>query len=245
MTTKIGDMSVRASRTFGLVAGLGVGAGIFYYKSLVDAHLARGLSPSLLMVHADVRKVMQLAQERKAQELAEYLTGLLQHLADGGAELATIPAFSPQICAAELARMTPLPLIDLLDAIAAEAARRKLKRLAVFGARVTMETHLFGRLQGLDVVGLSNEETNLVSNIYVRVVEAAKASSEDYEQLRSLAHKVVERENLDAIVLAGTDLALVFNEENTDFPYLDGARVHIWAIMDQMAAGSSRGSLPG
>jgi aspartate racemase len=232
-------MSVRASRTFGLVAGLGVGAGIFYYKSLVDAHLARGQSPNLLMVHADVRKVMQLAQERKAQELAEYLTGLLQHLAKGGAELATIPAFSPQICAPELARMTPLPLIDLLDAIAAETARRKLKRVAILGARVTMETHLFGRLQGHDVVGLSSEETNLVSNIYARIVEAAKASAEDYEQLRSLAHKVIERENLDAIVLAGTDLALVFNEENTDFPYLDGARVHIRAIMDQLAAPSA------
>ena len=230
---------MRASRTFGLVAGLGVGAGIFYYKSLVDAHLARGQSPNLLMVHADVRKVMQLAQERKAQELAEYLTGLLQHLAKGGAELATIPAFSPQICAAELARMTPLPLIDLLDAIAAEAARRKLKRVAIFGARVTMETHLFGRLQGHDVVGLSSEETNLVSNIYVRVVEAGKASAKDYEQLRSLAHKVIKRENLDAIVLAGTDLALVFNEENTDFPYLDGARVHIRAIVDQLAAPSA------
>jgi aspartate racemase len=232
-------MSVRASRTFGLVVGLGVGAGIFYYKSLVDAHLARGLSPRLLMVHADGRKVMRLAQERKVQELAEYLAGLLQHLADGGAELAAIPAFSPQICAAELAGMTPLPLIDLLDAISEEAARRELKRVAVFGARVTMETHLFGRLQGCDVIGLSKEETNLVSNIYVRVVEEAKASSEDHEQLRSLAHKVIERESLDAIVLAGTDLAFVFDEKNTHFPYLDGARVHIQAIMDQLAASSA------
>lgn len=222
------------SRTFGLVAGLGVGAGIFYYKSLVDAHLARGLSPSLLMIHADVRKVVRLAQERKAQELAEYLVGLLQHLADGGAELAAIPAVSPQICAAELAQRSPLPLITLLDAIAADAARRKLQRVAVFGARVTMETGFFGALQGCDVIGLSNEETNLVSDIYVRVVEKAKASSADYEQLRSLAHKVIERDNLDAIVLAGTDLALVFNEENADFPHLDGARVHIKAIMDAL-----------
>jgi aspartate racemase len=231
--------NVHASRTFGLVAGLGVGAGIFYYKSLVDAHLARGLSPSLLMVHADVRKVMRLAQERKAEELAEYLSGLLQHLADGGAELATIPAFSPQVCAAELAGMTPLPLVNLLDVIAAEAARRQLKRVAVFGARVTMETHLFGRLQGCDVVGLSSEETDLVSNIYVRVIEEGKASSVEREQLRALAHKLIERENLDAIVLAGTDLAFVFNEENTDFPYLDGARVHIQAIMDELAASSA------
>jgi hypothetical protein len=29
---------------FGLVAGLGAGAGIFYYRTLVEAHLARGLS---------------------------------------------------------------------------------------------------------------------------------------------------------------------------------------------------------
>ena len=32
-------------KTLGLVAGLGVGAGVFYYRSLVEAHLAaRSLS---------------------------------------------------------------------------------------------------------------------------------------------------------------------------------------------------------
>jgi aspartate racemase len=177
---------------------------------------------------------MGLAQERRAQELAEYLCGLLQQLAGGGAELATIPAFSPQICAAELAAMTPIPLIGLLDAIAAEAVRRKLRRVAVLGARVTMETGLFGKLDGCDVIGLKKEETDLVSGIYSRIVETAKASAEEYEQLRSVAHRAIEREKLDAIVLAGTDLAFVFDESNTDFPHLDGARVHIRAIADAL-----------
>ena len=102
-------------RMFGLVAGLGIGAGIFYYRSLVNAHLARGLSPRILMVHADVRRVTGLAAARQTQELATYLTGLLRQLAGGGAQIATIPAFSPQICARELAEMTPIPLISLLD----------------------------------------------------------------------------------------------------------------------------------
>lgn len=191
------------------------------------------------MVHADVRRVMRLAQERRARELAEYLAGLLQRLADGGAELATIPAFSPQICAAELAVMTPVPLIGLLDAIAAEAARRELRRVAVFGARVTMETGLFGRLDGCDVIGLRSDETELVSDIYTRVVEEAKASAEAYDQLRLLAHTAIDREKLDAIVLAGTDLAFVFDETNTDFPHLDGARVHIGAIMEAISGTGS------
>ena len=36
---------------------------------------------------------------------------------------------------------------------------------------------------------------------------------------------------VDAIVLAGTDLSLIFDEANTDFPHVDCARVHIQAIM--------------
>jgi|SRR5579872_4025190 len=222
-------------RTFGLVAGLGVGAGIFYYRSLVKAHAARGLSPSILMVHADVRRVMAHAAARQVHELASYLTGLLRQLAGGGAEIGTIPAFSPQICAQELAEMTPLPLISLLDVIAAEVERRKLERVAIFGARVTVETKLFGRLQNADVITPNPAEVDLLSDIYVRIVEEERASEADYATLRALAHALIDRERLDAILLAGTDLSFVFNPENTDFPHLDGARRHLDAIMRRIA----------
>jgi aspartate racemase len=221
--------------TFGLVAGLGVGAGMFYYKALVNAHLSRGLSPRILMVHADVRRVMDHAAARETRELAAYLTGLLRQLADGGARIGSIPAFSPQICARELTEMTPLPLIDLLDVIVAEVERRKLRRIAIFGARVTMETKLFGRLANVDVVTPSLREVDLLNDIYVRIVREAQAFGEDYETLRAIAHTLIHRERLDAILLAGTDLSFVFNPDNTDFPHVDGARTHIDAIMHKLA----------
>lgn len=217
--------------TFGLVAGLGVGAGIFYYRSLVNAHLTRGLSPRILMVHADVRRVMAHAAARETRLLATYLAGLLRQLADGGAQTGTIPAFAPQICAQELAEMTPLPLVNLLDAIVSEVERRKLQRVSVFGARVTMETNLFGRLENVEVVSPNPAEIDLVANTYVRIVEDEHASQHDYENLRALAHTLIHRERLDAILLAGTDLSFVFKPDNTDFQHVDGARVHIDAIM--------------
>jgi len=229
----------------GLVAGLGVGAGIFYYRSLVNAHAALGLSPRILMTHADVRKVLGLANARKTRELAEYLAELLRQLAAGGAQFATIPAFAPQVCARELAEITPLPLDSLLDAIAEEVDRRGLRRVAVFGARVTMETGLFGRLQGLaDVISVPSAEIDRVAGIYGNIVANERASEEEFDALRTLAHKLVERERLDAILLAGTDLAFVFDPGNTDFPHLDGARTHIDAIMRrcQLRLGSSTNS---
>jgi aspartate racemase len=229
--------------TFGLVAGLGVGAGIFYYRSLVNTLLARGLSPSILTVHADVRRVMALAQAREARELATYLSTLLGQLADGGAQIATIPAFSPQICARELAEITPLPLIDLLDAIVAEVDRRGWQRVAIFGARVTMETKLFGRLEDRDVVTPKPSEVDLASSIYVRIVEGERASAEDEATLRALARTLIDRERLDGILLAGTDLSLVFTPENTEFPHIDGARTHIDSIVETLALEEQRGSV--
>ena len=221
--------------TFGLVSGLGVGAGIFYYKALVDGHLARGLTPRLLMIHADARYVVAQAAAQNRMELAEYLAGLLKQLALGGAEIATIPAFSPQVCVSELMAITPLPLISLLDAIAAEVERRRLRRVALFGARVTMETRMFGALQDTEVITPKAEEIDAVADIYQRVVQEAQASKADFERLRAIAHRLIERERLDGIILAGTDLAFVFNPNNTDFPHLDGARVHIEAIMRALA----------
>jgi aspartate racemase len=228
--------------TFGLVAGLGVGAGIFYYRSLVNAHLALGLTPRIVIVHANVQKVLSLANARESRQLAEYLAGLLEQLAGAGAKIATIPAFAPQVCVEELAERTPLPLIGLLDAIVAEVQRRSLARVAVFGARVTMETGLFGRLQGgSDVILPRPEEVNRISTIYGEIVRNEKASAAEFEELRALAHALVRREKLDAILIAGTDFSFVLNPENTDFPHVDGARVHVDEIMRRLTVEQDAG----
>jgi len=188
------------------------------------------------MVHAEVRKVMALAAAHETRQLADYLGGLLRQLAGAGAQMATIPAFSPQVCAQELAEITPLPLISLLDAIVAEVERRRLDRVAIFGARVTMETGLFGRLRDVAaVVSPLPAEIDKISATYKKIVEDERASAQDFDDLRSIAHRLIESEQLDAIVLAGTDFSFVFGPENTDFPHLDGARTHIEAIMQAVA----------
>ncbi len=55
-----------------------------------------------------------------------------------------------------------------------------------------------------------------------------------YRALHQLAHTLIEREGIEAIILAGTELSLFFNRANTDFPHIDGARLHLEAIMEQL-----------
>ena len=56
-------------------------------------------------------------------------------------------------------------------------------------------------------------------------------SEAQHRGLTALARTLRERDGVEAILLAGTDLSAIFNDTNTDFPHLDCARVHIQAIM--------------
>src|SRR5512132_362406 len=105
----------------------------------------------LLSAHADVNQVRAFVETDDRAGLARYLAGFVSSLAAGGAEISAIVAITPHICAAELAAISPLPLIDIVSGVAAEVQARRLRRVALLGTRFTVESRMFGRL-GVDVV---------------------------------------------------------------------------------------------
>ena len=54
-----------------------------------------------------------------------------------------------------------------------------------------------------------------------------------------MAKTLVRRDSVDAILLAGTDLTLLFDESNTDFPHVDCAALHIQAILESLERGEA------
>jgi len=93
---------------------------------------------------------------------------LIVRLSDAGAQVAAIPAVTPHLCAPELTQRSPIPLVSLVDEIAREVRHREPKRVALFGTRFTMETGLFGRLQGVDVVMPKAAEIDFIHQAYVQ-----------------------------------------------------------------------------
>jgi len=222
------------ARCLGLVGGLGVGATIHYYEQLAAACQSRQEPLRLLIVHADVTRVLSDVKDGNLAALAHYLAGLIRQLADGGADLAAIAAITPHICFPELAKISRLPIVNLVDEVARTVRTRGLRRVALFGTRATVESALFGQLSGVEIATPRPEEVDQIHNAYVEIVSARCGTPEIYRVLTDLAHTLCRRDGAEAIVLAGTELSLVFNDSNTDFPAIDCARVHLDAIMDAL-----------
>jgi aspartate racemase len=187
----------------------------------------------MLIAHADVVRVLKAVGDGDLTGLAHYLSQLISQLADGGAEVAAISAITPHICIPKLLPLSALPLVDLIAETDHAIRAKRLKRVALFGTRISMETGLFGRLKDVELVRLKPDELSLVHDAYLQIVAAGQGSKEIFDELRTLAQRLRQRDGAEAIALAGTELSLVFNEANTDFPAIDCAHIHVEAIADQ------------
>jgi len=227
-------MRNKKGRVLGLIGGLGPGATVHYYRGLLAAHAAQGRVARMLIAHADVDHGRPLAEAGKLDELARYLNGFIDATAAGGAEMAAIVAVTPHICTAQLLPLLRIPLIDMVSVVADEVRERGLKRIALFGTRSTVRSRMFGRL-GADVVIPADDEIEFINNAYLDVVYD-RSTPAGLDRLRELARTLIRRDGAEAVLLAGTDLSMVMNEDNAGFPTLDCAGVHIAEITKRLLA---------
>ena len=218
----------------GIVGGLGVDATVHYYERITASAKARGFVPDLAIVHADVDTGQNLIRAGRLDQLAAYLAGFVERLAKAGAEHAVLPAVTPHICINELTPLLPIPLINIVEVLAAELVRRRLERVALLGSIFTVQGSLWGQLAGIDIVKPQPDEIAFIGAAYQRILDG-KTDPADADGFRRIA-KALQARGAETILIAGTDLVVLFDEQTAGFPCLDVARLHIDAIVNVLAA---------
>jgi len=185
----------------------------------------------LVMVHADPAQVFGFVDADDTLGLARYLAEFVQRLADAGAEMVAISAVMPYVAAPMLRDLSPLPIIDMAAATSDALAACGIKRVALFGTRAVIQNRLFGWLAGVEVVTPRPDEIEHLHQICLAAVERAGRTTELREELVRIGRDLVERERLDAIVLAATELAPLFDgQASPGFSAVNCAWLHIQAV---------------
>jgi len=225
---------VQSTKHFGLIGGLGIGATVIYYEAIAAACAKKNFAPRMTIAHAHAPTALALVTAGRIDDMAGYLAGFANELAAAGAGFFAIPAITPHICLEQLKRQVSLPIVDILQVTVERLRQRKLSRVALFGTRFTIDKSLFGALEAFDVVRPRDAEVDEIHGIYLELAQHGRTAPENVAKLRQIAHELIGREGVEAIVLAGTDLNLVFDETTAGFPAVDCAAAHIDAIVANM-----------
>ncbi len=234
------------TRHFGLIGGLGVGAAVLYYEGITRACSDRGAIPRMTIAHANAPTALDHVQKRTHHGTRDTLATFDMQSRRIGETLAprvsrSPPSFERRIFAEGvegarrpviIVRHSTSPAIDFMHGRA--RLRRRSSGTVQGTVRFTIDSRLFGALDDLSIVRPRDAEVDEIHRIYLDLAQKARCTPEDIARLRDIATTLCSRDQVEAIVLAGTDLNLIFDEATAGFPAVDCAAAHITAIVDEM-----------
>ena len=214
----------------GMIVGIGPAATDYYYRYLISALARAGQDLQLTMAHADARTLLRNQAEHNVEVQVEIYRQLTERLKRSGVERVAVTSVAGHFCIDAFKEISPVPVIDLLDVVKLEVKRRGFKRVGLLGTRVVMETRFYGVLDDVEVIAPVNDLAD-VHEAYVSMASAGIATPEHREVFMRAGNALTNTHGCESILLAGTDLALVFKKGvDPGFGTLDCAEAHAAAI---------------
>jgi aspartate racemase len=214
----------------GLIVGIGPAATDYYYRQLIAAAARAGKDLELTMAHADTPTLLRHQAEGNVQAQIDIYGRLTERMRRAGIAQIAVTSIAGHFCIEAFKAVSPVPVIDLLDVIKLEVKRRGLRRVGLLGTRVVMQSRFYGVLDGVEVVPPEDDLTE-VHEAYVAMASAGVATAAHREVFMRAGISLTRTHGCESILLAGTDLALVFGKGVApDFEILDCAEAHAVAI---------------
>lgn len=215
----------------GLIGGIGPASTTFYYQGIVQRMAGTGNPLHLTIGHTDVHQlVANVEAERPDRQALEYRR-ITEQLAGAGAEAVAITSMGGHFCAPEFAAVSPLPLINGPEAVAKFLKAEGLTKVGLIGTRVVMQTGLYGWITEADVLTPEGPDLDQTHADYIAVGTTGKATPDQHMRLVDAARVLCEYRGAEAVILGGTDLFVVFDQETPNYPVIDSAEVHMDAIV--------------
>jgi len=213
----------------GLIVGIGPAATDYYYRYLISACTRHGVELELTMAHADTATLLRHQSSGDISAQVRIYSRLAQRLQAAGAQTLAITSIAGHFCIKEFEALSPLPVINLLTEVEREISSRQLHTLGVIGTRVVMESCFYGA-RAARVIPPPEPTLSAVHDAYVAMATSGKVTEAQRHIFFAAGKSLVDDCAVEAVLLAGTDLALAFNDHVPGFPTIDCAEVHAAAI---------------
>jgi aspartate racemase len=224
----------------GLIGGIGPAATDFYHRRLICLYAKLKAPLELTIVHADTPTLISNLARNDAAAQAPIFARLTQRLAAAGADLVAVTSVAGHFCRTEFRALSVLPAVDMIAEVDRFVSARGLKRVGILGTRTVMESRFYGSLTQAEVIPPLDEDLGEVHQAYVTTAAAGAVTEAQRAVFYSAARRLIEEKGAEAIMLGGTDLALVFDEHNSPFPLVDCAAIHTDAIVESALGSKSK-----
>ncbi|HYC25080.1 MAG TPA: amino acid racemase [Roseiarcus sp.] len=172
--------------------------------------------------------------------VADLMLASAAKLARIGADFLICPDNTIHQAMGLVAPRSPLPFLHIAEVVAAEAARRGYRRIALAGTRWLVESDVYPeklKAVGLEFARPSAAEREEVNRIIMDELVYGRFKPEAIAYCREFIERK-KGEGCDAVALACTELPLIIDEANSPLPVLDSTRLLARAALRKAVQGA-------
>jgi aspartate racemase len=228
-------------RTLGIVGGIAPASTIEYYRLLVAAYQTQrpdGSQPAVIINSIDMQTMLRLIAADALDEVTAYLASGVETLARAGAEIGLLASNTPHVVFDRIARVSPIPLISIVEAAFREAESMRLTRVGLLGTRFTMQSSMYPSVftpRGITVVVPDAAGQDYVHGKYMGELVRGVYLPETKAGVLRVIDALRAAHGIDGVILGGTELPLLLRDvPEVGVPLLDTGRIHVDAALAAM-----------
>ena len=213
----------------GIVACSAEGASLCYRTICTEgaALLGPHAHPEVSMHTPSLADYVACLERGDLRGVGELMLASAHKLADIGADFLICPDNTIHRALAEVAPRSPLPWLHIAEVVAAEAADRGFRRLALTGTRWLVDSEVYPEklaARGLAFLRPEPAELDEIDRIIMEELVRGVFKPEARAYLKAVTGRM-KQAGCDAVVLGCTELPLIVDDTSSPLPTLDSTRL--------------------
>jgi aspartate racemase len=228
-------------KTLGMIGGVGPESTVDYYNNIIALYRARkpdGHYPQFVINSVDLQKGIDFLEANDLAGMADFLSSEIEKLSRAGAEFGIIAANTPHIVFDEVRGRSPIPFISIVEASCNQVKQRGFKHLALFGTRYTMQANFYQKVfarEGIELITPDRGDQDYIHEKYFAELVPGIFLPQTRASLLAIIDRMKAKMDIEGVLLAGTELALILREEiHNGIRLLDTGKIHCQAAVNEM-----------
>ncbi|RJP66193.1 MAG: amino acid racemase [Ignavibacteriales bacterium] len=227
-------------KTVGIIGGIAPESTIVYYKEIVNAFIKltdEKVYPKIIINSIDMKKMLGQLNENKLDELTEYILEETEKLVKAGADFGLLASNTPHIVFNRIKEKSSLPMISIVEATCRKAKNLGLKKVCLLGTKFTMRYTFYHDVflkEDIKIVTPDDGSQDYIHKIYFAELVRGIFLDETKQNLLRIVDKMIESENIEGVILGGTELPLILKDGDRDIPFLDTTMIHVEEVIKEM-----------
>lgn len=230
-------------KKLGLIGGIGPESTVAYYRKIihgVQVKAGKENLPRLSIESLNAFTVFSLCRRREFDQLTDYVLGAVRSLAAGGADIAALTGNTPNIVMDRVLPLSPIPIVSAVEATCDAARQRGAQKIGLLGTVFTMTNTFFKTPfedRGMQVITPTDEQIAHIQAKIEAELEHGIVRDDTRQEFVAIIQDLQQREGIDHVALACTELPLILSDSNSPVPCLDTVEIHVEALVRAVTAG--------